>query len=52
MCEKEVIFDLIFDLVVDPVLLPVDPDPQVGVVDGGDEVGVLQLLSCTFRCLV
>ena len=42
------IFDLIFDLVVDPVLLPVDPDPRVGVVDGGVEVGVLQLLSCTF----
>ena len=36
------------ELVFDPVLLPVGVDPQVVAVDGGVEVGVLQLLSCTF----
>ena len=30
------------------MLLPVGVDPKVVAVDGGVEVGVLQLLSCTF----
>ena len=32
----------------DHVLLPVGVDPEVVAVDGGVEVVVLQLLSCTF----
>ena len=36
-------FLLIHELVVDPVLLPVGVDPRVVAVDGGVEVGALQL---------
>ena len=39
---------LVHELVHDHVLLPVGADPEVVAVDGGVEVGVLQLLSCTF----
>ena len=38
----------VHELVHDHVLLPVGADPEVVAVDGGVEVGVLQLLSCTF----
>ena len=38
----------VHELVLDHVLLPVGVDPEVVAVDGGVEVGVLQLLSCTF----
>ena len=45
-CDLNFLF--VHELVVDPVLLPVGVDPQVVAVDGGVEVGALQLLSCTF----
>ena len=45
---REESFYFFLDLVVVPVILPDDPDPQVGVAYGGGGMGVSQLPCCTF----
>ena len=45
MFKFEKFFYVCFNCVAVPVILPVDSDPQVGVVDDGGGMGKLQFLA-------